>query len=110
MITKALTPQIKVSYLAAIVAYAIAFLAAAKIEGQVGVSLAVLLAAASLWLVSSSTFRWGRLVGYPVFDPERRFSLEHFLRNLVMTGLMLVVLSFIGLPIFATVFWLIAKR
>ena len=110
MIIKALTPQIKASYVAAIFVYALAILIAAKIEGSVGVSFAALLAVASLWLVASSTFRWGGLLGYSVFDQKRRFSFEHFLRNIVMTGLVIVSLTLIGLPVFGLVGWLITKK
>jgi hypothetical protein len=110
MMTKALTPEIKASYVVAVFAYAFAFYIAAKIEGPFGVCAALFLAVASLWLVTASTFCWGKLVGYSVFDQERKFSLEHFLRNLVMTGLVIVLLSIIGSPVFGFVFWLIAKK
>ncbi len=110
MTTKALTREIKASYVVAVFAYAFAFYLAAKIEGPLGGSAALLLAIASAWLVTASTFSWGKLIGYPVYDDERRFSLEHFLRNLVMTGLVMVMLSILGSPIFAFAFWLIAKK
>jgi hypothetical protein len=110
MITNALTPAIKGSYIVAVLAYAIAFYIAAKVEGPFGVTIALFLVGASLWLVTASTFRWGKLVGYPVFVKERRFSLEHFLRNLVMTGLVVVMLALIGSPVFGFVFWLILKK
>jgi len=110
MITKALTPEMKASYVVAIFAYAFAFYFAAKIEGPFGASVALLLVVASVWLVTASTFRWGKLVGYAVLDQKRRFSLEHFLRNLAMTGLVIVMLSLIGAPVFGFVFWLIAKK
>jgi hypothetical protein len=109
MITKALTPQIKASYVKAVFAYAFAFYIAAKIESPVGVCIAASLAAVSFWLVIVSTFRWGSLVGYAVFDQTKKFHFEHLLRNVVMTALVFVGLSLIGLPVFGVVFWLIAK-
>ena len=110
MTTNALMPAIKRSCIVAVFAYAFAFYIAAKVEGPLGISTALLLAGASLWLVTASTFRWGKLVGYPVFNQERRFSLEHFLRNLVMTGLVVVILCLIGSPVFGIVFWLTSKK
>ena len=110
MNTKALTPQIKASYITAIFAYAFALYVVCKVEGAFGLSVAAMLAAASLWLVTAATFRWGSLVGYPVYDQDKKFSFEHFLRNGVMTALVIISLSFIGLPVFALVGWLITKK
>src|SRR3954468_22477307 len=109
MTTQALTREMKASYVVAVFAYASAFYFAAKIEGPFGATAALLLTIASVWLVSASTFSWGKLIGYPVYDDKRRFSLEHFLRNLAMTGLVMVMLALLGSPVFAFVFRLIAK-
>jgi hypothetical protein len=110
MITKALTPQIKTSYLVAILAYYFAFLIGAKVNGPAGASIVALFVLASIWLVISATFQWGKLVGYPVYNAVTGFSLEHFLRNLVMTGLVFVMLALIGSPILSIAVWLSAKK
>jgi membrane protease YdiL (CAAX protease family) len=110
MSTKILRPDILAAYALAVLVYALAIYVAGTIDHLLASRLVLLLAAASVFLVTAATFRWGRLSGYPVLSEGKRFSLEFLLRNLAMTVFALVMLAILGSPVWGIVFWLIARR